>query len=164
MQTTVPAGDSPTTRLRPRHLRHQARPSAVHLWGHDGGIHGSSSVVVATADGRHSLAFNFNGDWSGTRGRWWWGSSAASRAGLWELGSGLGLHRRNGVPYGVPGTLFRLSVLPRRAMHYRTLGRTGIKVSPYCLGAMMFGADGNPDHGDCVRMIHRALDAGINFV
>ncbi|OKI09967.1 aldo/keto reductase [Streptomyces sp. CB02923] len=49
-------------------------------------------------------------------------------------------------------------------MRYRTLGRTGIKVSPYCLGAMMFGAIGNPDHDDCVRIIHRALDAGINFV
>ncbi|MFE3514606.1 aldo/keto reductase [Streptomyces sp. NPDC059166] len=49
-------------------------------------------------------------------------------------------------------------------MRYRTLGRTGIKVSPYCLGAMMFGAVGNPDHDDSVRIIHRALDAGINFV
>ncbi|MEV8227317.1 aldo/keto reductase [Streptomyces sp. NPDC079167] len=49
-------------------------------------------------------------------------------------------------------------------MHYRTLGRTGIKVSPYCLGAMMFGAMGNPDHGESVRIIHRALDAGVNFV
>ena len=49
-------------------------------------------------------------------------------------------------------------------MHYRTLGRTGIKVSPYCLGAMMFGAIGNPDHDDSIRIIHRALDAGINFV
>jgi aryl-alcohol dehydrogenase-like predicted oxidoreductase len=49
-------------------------------------------------------------------------------------------------------------------MHYRTLGRTGIKVSPYCLGAMMFGAIGNPDHDDSVRIIHKALDAGINFV
>jgi D-alanyl-D-alanine carboxypeptidase len=37
----------------------------VHVWGHDGGIHGSASVAVTTADGRHSLAFNFNGDWSG---------------------------------------------------------------------------------------------------
>ena len=37
----------------------------VHVWGHDGGIHGSSSVAVTTADGRHSVAFNFNGDWSG---------------------------------------------------------------------------------------------------
>ncbi|TXL87984.1 aldo/keto reductase [Streptomyces sp. IB2014 016-6] len=49
-------------------------------------------------------------------------------------------------------------------MKYRTLGRTGIKVSPYCLGAMMFGALGNPDHEDSVRVIHKALDAGINFV
>ncbi|WP_327293043.1 aldo/keto reductase [Streptomyces sp. NBC_01198] len=49
-------------------------------------------------------------------------------------------------------------------MKYRTLGRTGIKVSPFCLGAMMFGAQGNPDHDDCVRIVHKALDAGINFV
>ncbi len=49
-------------------------------------------------------------------------------------------------------------------MQYRTLGRTGIKVSPYALGAMMFGAIGNPDHDDSIRVIHKALDAGINFV
>ncbi|WP_433476078.1 aldo/keto reductase [Spirillospora sp. CA-142024] len=50
-------------------------------------------------------------------------------------------------------------------MRYRTLGRTGIKVSPYALGAMMFGAAiGNTDHDDSIRIIHRALDAGINFV
>ncbi|ROO85019.1 aryl-alcohol dehydrogenase-like predicted oxidoreductase [Actinocorallia herbida] len=49
-------------------------------------------------------------------------------------------------------------------MQYRTLGRTGIKVSPYALGAMMFGAAGNPDHDDAIRIVHRALDAGINFV
>jgi aryl-alcohol dehydrogenase-like predicted oxidoreductase len=49
-------------------------------------------------------------------------------------------------------------------MQYRTLGRTGIKVSPYCLGAMMFGGGGNPDHEDSIRIIHKALDAGINFV
>jgi aryl-alcohol dehydrogenase-like predicted oxidoreductase len=49
-------------------------------------------------------------------------------------------------------------------MQYRTLGQTGIKVSPYCLGAMMFGAGGNPDHDDSIRIIHKALDAGINFV
>ncbi|MEV4020420.1 aldo/keto reductase [Nonomuraea angiospora] len=46
----------------------------------------------------------------------------------------------------------------------RALGRTGIQVSPYCLGTMMFGQVGNPDHDDCVRIIHRALDSGINFV
>src|ERR1700723_2102395 len=49
-------------------------------------------------------------------------------------------------------------------MQYRTLGRTGIKVSPYCLGAMMFGAMANPDHDDCIRIIHKALDFGINFI
>jgi aryl-alcohol dehydrogenase-like predicted oxidoreductase len=49
-------------------------------------------------------------------------------------------------------------------MHYRTLGWTGIKVSPYALGAMMFGAVGNPDHDDSIRIIHKALEAGINFV
>jgi aryl-alcohol dehydrogenase-like predicted oxidoreductase len=49
-------------------------------------------------------------------------------------------------------------------MHYRTLGRTGIQVSPYALGAMMFGAMGNPDHDDSIRIIHRALDAGINLI
>ncbi|GGM09067.1 aldo/keto reductase [Nakamurella endophytica] len=49
-------------------------------------------------------------------------------------------------------------------MHYRTLGATGIRVSPFALGTMMFGALGNPDHDDCIRMIHRALDAGVNLV
>jgi aryl-alcohol dehydrogenase-like predicted oxidoreductase len=49
-------------------------------------------------------------------------------------------------------------------MDYRTLGRTGVSVSNLCLGAMMFGAAGNTDHDDAVRIIHRALDAGINFV
>jgi aryl-alcohol dehydrogenase (NADP+) len=49
-------------------------------------------------------------------------------------------------------------------MKYRTLGRTGIKVSPYCLGAMMFGGIANADHDDCIRILHKALDIGINFV
>jgi aryl-alcohol dehydrogenase (NADP+) len=49
-------------------------------------------------------------------------------------------------------------------MQYRSLGRTGIKVSPYCLGAMMFGAIGNPDHDGSIQIIHKALDAGINFI
>src|SRR6195952_1886431 len=49
-------------------------------------------------------------------------------------------------------------------MQYRTLGRTGIKVTPYALGAMMLGAMGNPDRQDGIAIIHRALDAGINFV
>jgi aryl-alcohol dehydrogenase-like predicted oxidoreductase len=49
-------------------------------------------------------------------------------------------------------------------MKMRTLGRTGIQVSPYCLGTMMFGPAGNTDRDDCHRIVHRALDAGINFV
>src|SRR3954466_969143 len=49
-------------------------------------------------------------------------------------------------------------------MDYRNLGRSGLKVTPLCLGAMMFGEWGNPDHEDSIRIIHRALDAGINFV
>jgi aryl-alcohol dehydrogenase-like predicted oxidoreductase len=49
-------------------------------------------------------------------------------------------------------------------MQYRPLGRTGIKVSPYCLGAMMLGKVGNADHDDSIRIIHKALDAGINFI
>jgi aryl-alcohol dehydrogenase-like predicted oxidoreductase len=49
-------------------------------------------------------------------------------------------------------------------MELRTLGRTGVKVSPLCLGAMMFGAWGTTDHDECVRIIERALDSGINFL
>src|ERR1035437_3346931 len=49
-------------------------------------------------------------------------------------------------------------------MELHSLGRTGIKVSPLCLGAMMFGEWGNPDHDESIRIIHRALDAGINFI
>ncbi len=49
-------------------------------------------------------------------------------------------------------------------MELRTLGNTGVRVSPLCLGAMMFGAWGNTDHDDCIKIIHRALDAGVNFI
>ncbi|PWK81460.1 aryl-alcohol dehydrogenase-like predicted oxidoreductase [Lentzea atacamensis] len=49
-------------------------------------------------------------------------------------------------------------------MRYRVLGGTGIEVSHHCLGAMMFGDVANKDHDEGVRIIHRALDAGINFV
>ncbi len=49
-------------------------------------------------------------------------------------------------------------------MDVRVLGGTGVRVSTMCLGAMMFGPIGNDDRDDCVRIIHRALDAGINFV
>jgi aryl-alcohol dehydrogenase-like predicted oxidoreductase len=49
-------------------------------------------------------------------------------------------------------------------MENRSLGSTGVSVSPLCLGAMMFGAWGNTDHDESIRIIHRALDAGINFI
>src|SRR5690348_11672645 len=49
-------------------------------------------------------------------------------------------------------------------MEYRTLGRTGMQVSPLCLGAMMFGVWGEPDHDTSIKIIHSALDAGINFI
>lgn len=49
-------------------------------------------------------------------------------------------------------------------MRYRTLGRTGIDVSTYCLGTMMFGAVGNPDHEQSAQIIHAAMDAGVNFI
>ena len=51
-----------------------------------------------------------------------------------------------------------------RDMKTRELGQTGVQVSPLCLGAMMFGAWGNPDHDEGIRTIHAALDAGINFL
>ena len=50
-------------------------------------------------------------------------------------------------------------------MQYRTLGRTGIKVSPYGLGALMFATQvGNSDPEDSIRIIHKALDSGINLI
>ncbi|MBV9252925.1 MAG: aldo/keto reductase, partial [Actinobacteria bacterium] len=49
-------------------------------------------------------------------------------------------------------------------MEYRTLGRTGMKVSAYCFGAMMLGGWGTSDHDEAVRIIHAALDGGINFI
>jgi aryl-alcohol dehydrogenase-like predicted oxidoreductase len=50
------------------------------------------------------------------------------------------------------------------AIEYRKLGASGISVSPLCLGAMMFGAYGNTDHDDSIAIVHRALDAGVNFI
>lgn len=50
------------------------------------------------------------------------------------------------------------------AMRYRRLGRTGLEVSEYGLGTMMFGAAGNPDHAECARIVHAALDRGVNLV
>jgi hypothetical protein len=53
----------------------------------------------------------------------------------------------------------RLTGCPSNWRRYEVpLGRTGIAASPYCLGAMMFGAMGNRDHDDSIRIIHRALD------
>jgi aryl-alcohol dehydrogenase-like predicted oxidoreductase len=49
-------------------------------------------------------------------------------------------------------------------MSMRTLGSTGVQVSPLCLGAMMFGSWGNTDHEESIRIIHRALDSGVNFI
>jgi aryl-alcohol dehydrogenase-like predicted oxidoreductase len=49
-------------------------------------------------------------------------------------------------------------------MDHRPLGRTSVRVSPLCLGRMMFGAFGNADHDDSFRIVHRALDAGVNVV
>ena len=49
-------------------------------------------------------------------------------------------------------------------MEHRKLGRTGVSVSPLCLGSMMFGPWGNDDEADSIRIIHHALDAGINFI
>lgn len=49
-------------------------------------------------------------------------------------------------------------------MDYRPLGRTGVSVSQLCLGAMMLGAFGNRDHDDAIRIVHHALDAGINVI
>src|SRR6195256_6058300 len=50
------------------------------------------------------------------------------------------------------------------SMEQRSLGRTGVSVSKLCLGAMMFGDWGTKDHDESIRIIHRALDAGINFI
>jgi aryl-alcohol dehydrogenase-like predicted oxidoreductase len=63
-----------------------------------------------------------------------------------------------------PNGLNSVQEIEDKTMQYRTLGKTGIKVSPYCLGAMMFGGIANSDHDNCIRIIHKALDFGINFV
>src|SRR4029078_3918066 len=52
----------------------------------------------------------------------------------------------------------------RPHMNHRILGTTGVRVSPLCLGAMMFGAWGNKDHDESIRIVHRALAAGLNFI
>ena len=47
-------------------------------------------------------------------------------------------------------------------MEYRTLGRTGLHVSPLCLGGWNFG-DPTPE-AEAIRMVHKALDVGINLI
>lgn len=49
-------------------------------------------------------------------------------------------------------------------MQYRPFGTTGLRVSRYGLGTLMLGAWGNPDRAECTRMVHRALEAGINIL
>jgi aryl-alcohol dehydrogenase-like predicted oxidoreductase len=49
-------------------------------------------------------------------------------------------------------------------MKYRLLGGTGLRVSEYTLGTMSFGSDGNTDESECIRIVHAALDRGINFI
>lgn len=92
MKTTVKVDEIPGARYG-LGLIDRKLGCGVHVWGHDGGIHGSTSSAVTTADGRHSLAFNFNGDWSGDSDAVIEGSSAASRPlnGLLEAGH-RGLH------------------------------------------------------------------------
>src|SRR6201994_1260285 len=60
--------------------------------------------------------------------------------------------------------MLEVLVWPIMAMRYRVLGGTGIRVSAYCLGTMMFGSIGNADRADSIRVIHAALGQGINFV
>src|SRR5215469_5070874 len=76
------------------------------------------------------------------------------------------LDKRNNVPYNSIGTLLHFISIHWRntIMQYRPLGRTGVSVSQLCLGAMMFGAFGNPNHDDAIQIIHKALDAGIHFI
>nr|WP_018636339.1 aldo/keto reductase [Parafrankia elaeagni] len=65
-------------------------------------------------------------------------------------------------PGAASGAIDVPTVRPRT--EYRILGDSGIAVSSLCLGAMMFGKYGNPDHDECVAIVNRALDAGVNFI
>ncbi|MFJ4519701.1 serine hydrolase domain-containing protein [Streptomyces sp. NPDC088810] len=64
MKTTVATGVAPRMRYG-LGLMDTRLTCGAHVWGHTGGIHGSVSETATTADGRHSLAVNFNGDWAG---------------------------------------------------------------------------------------------------
>src|SRR3954447_23455469 len=63
-----------------------------------------------------------------------------------------------------PGVDCRAVKTLEECMHYRRFGTTGVRVSPLCLGAMMFGKWANQSHDDSIKIIHRALDSGINFI
>lgn len=67
MKTTIKA-DGPSNERYGLGLSERKLSCGVIVWGHGGGIHGSLSEAVTTADGRHSLSFNFNGDWAGDSG------------------------------------------------------------------------------------------------
>ncbi|MER6073126.1 serine hydrolase domain-containing protein [Streptomyces sp. NPDC001817] len=64
MKTTVEATGIPNARYG-LGLMDIRLTCGVHVWGHNGGIHGSTSTAMTTAAGDHSIAFNFNGDWAG---------------------------------------------------------------------------------------------------
>ncbi|MFF9106875.1 serine hydrolase domain-containing protein [Streptomyces sp. NPDC014805] len=64
MKTTVEVEGAPNARYGLA-LIDRRLSCGVHVWGHDGGIHGSTSVAATTADGRHAVTFNLNGDWAG---------------------------------------------------------------------------------------------------
>ncbi|RPE43902.1 beta-lactamase [Streptomyces sp. Ag109_O5-1] len=64
MKTTTPVPGAPNTAYGLGLIDHTLS-CGRHVWGHDGGIHGSTSTAATTADGRHALALNFNADWTG---------------------------------------------------------------------------------------------------
>src|SRR6201988_5077934 len=98
-------------------------------------------------------------------------TSTASRRSEWPASCLEGTRSASATATSASGVSARGARASSRAgrtrvevMNYRTLGTTGTKVSPLCLGAMMFGEWGNPDHDDGIRIIHRALDPGIHFI
>ncbi|MEU8968396.1 serine hydrolase domain-containing protein [Streptomyces monashensis] len=67
MKTTVASRIAPNVRYG-LGLMDTRLTCGVHVWGHTGGIHGSASEAAVSADGRHSVAVNLNGDWTGDTG------------------------------------------------------------------------------------------------
>ena len=87
----------------------------------------------------------------------------------WQAGQAVGGLEETGttitwLPSGLRTTVEGQTSTEEGSVDYRPLGRTGVQVSPLCLGTMMFGPWGNKDVDDSIRIIRRALDAGINFV